>query len=538
MAKTPIPRFLVPSLGALALAAAFFVHLQRHGPPIILPANLSLDGGGTPGLLPPEPPRPAPRPDEDLLTRWRDTPVPEILAALPESPPVATAPPPLAFPETENSDPYLPRFIPMADASRPAPGVHAHGDYDHDGDLDEFVGRGKDLPSSLLRRESDGGLTDVTLDAGLLDFLDITAAAWVDFDLDGRLDLFLVADTDDPRLRTRLFHQGEAGKFTALTTDLSLDGSTDLRVRDFRWLDVDGDSFPDLLLSLHDGKNGSARLLLATPAAVPINWELTDATVAYALDQVPGGGPVAWGDLDQDGRPELVVAAEDMLSIMGRKDPAPFAPFVDLAPSLEIDGGVAAPSALLFEDLDGDGHLDLALVGGHPEAPAARAWWNVGGLRFREIPGAAGLVTSAPLRSLRWIDVEGNGRPGILLAAGASPQASLLAPTPETRGERARVVIRLNPPEQAVALGARLTLVVRDENWTLSTLHRLVDEPEEIIGLGSAERLESLSVEWPDRDRGRTEFGQLPVNHRLELGPGPEVVKSTPLDPAPPAEDS
>lgn len=541
MAKTPIPRFLVTSLGAIALAAAFFIHLQRHG----LPLDFSSDPGGVPvappGLLPPSPaPSPLPRPDVELMTRWGGTPVPEILAALPQPPVPEAAAVPLVFPEGEDRDPYLPRFVPVADGARPVPGpaVVAHGDFDGDGDLDAFVGRGMGLPSSLFRLEEDGGRSDVTLKAGLLDFLDLTGAAWVDFDLDGRLDLFVVADTVDPRYRLRLFRQSAPGKFTVLPVDLSPGGSPALRVRDFRWLDVDGDAFPDLLLSLDDGEGGALRLLLATPAAEANDWGYADATAALALDGVRGGGPVAWGDLDGDGRLELIAAAEGELSVLGREALSPFAPFVDLTAPLEIGGGIVAPAALGCEDLDGDGYLDLALVGGTEGAPAARAWWNVGGLRFREIPGGAGLVASAPILRMRWVDVEGNGRPGFLLGSAADPAASLLAPTAETRGDRARVVIHLTPPDHAVAPGARLTLVVRDENWTLFTLHRLVDEPEEIIGLGAAERLESLTIRWPDREGSRTEFGPLPVNHRLELGATPESVKATPLDPATPATDS
>src|SRR5262245_26167917 len=65
----------------------------------------------------------------------------------------------------------------------------AVGDFDNDGDDDLFVSA---LGQSLLFRNDKGVFTDVTKKAGLLGPSEFsTSAAWVDYDKDGLLDLFV-----------------------------------------------------------------------------------------------------------------------------------------------------------------------------------------------------------------------------------------------------------------------------------------------------------------------------------------------------------
>ncbi len=96
-------------------------------------------------------------------------------------------------------------------------------DFDNDGHLDVFVLRGAWMrsegkhPDSLLRNRGDGTFEDVTEAAGLLSFHPSQTAAWLDFDGDGRLDLFVGNESlpgpTQPRHFCELFHNQGDGTF-------------------------------------------------------------------------------------------------------------------------------------------------------------------------------------------------------------------------------------------------------------------------------------------------------------------------------------
>jgi hypothetical protein len=69
----------------------------------------------------------------------------------------------------------------------------AAGDYDNDGFSDLFVTRLGyfDGQAALYHNNGDGTFTDVTRDSGVTSWAPGFTAGWVDFDCDGRLDLFI-----------------------------------------------------------------------------------------------------------------------------------------------------------------------------------------------------------------------------------------------------------------------------------------------------------------------------------------------------------
>src|SRR5437763_13412706 len=90
------------------------------------------------------------------------------------------------------------------------------GDFNGDGHLDLFVGRravarryGLTPRSYLLENDGAGHFVDVTLDKapGLAQAGMVTAAAWVDYDHDGRLDLIVTAEW----MAVRVFHHEHGG---------------------------------------------------------------------------------------------------------------------------------------------------------------------------------------------------------------------------------------------------------------------------------------------------------------------------------------
>ena len=144
-----------------------------------------------------------------------------------------------------------------------------HADYDNDGRLDVLVLRGAgllgeigDQPPSLLRNRGDGVFEDVTEAAGLLFFAPTQCGAWGDFDNDGRLDLFvgiessaipgfevplyqeLAPRTDRP---SKLFRNLGNGKFVDVAASVGVNVTG--YIRGAAWGDVDNDGFPELAVA-------------------------------------------------------------------------------------------------------------------------------------------------------------------------------------------------------------------------------------------------------------------------------------------------
>ncbi len=192
-------------------------------------------------------------------------------------------------------------------------------DYDNDGHLDVLVLRGAgflgdlgDQPPSLLRNRGDGTFEDVTEKAGLLFFAPTQAGAWGDFDNDGLLDLFVGIESSTvpgydiplyqelamrPPRPCKLFHNNGDGTFTdvAAATGLNLTGY----VKGAVWGDIDNDGFPDLAIAQSYGP----ALLFRNQADAKSKRHF-----AAPIELEPGrSSSVVFFDYDQDGWLDLFV---------------------------------------------------------------------------------------------------------------------------------------------------------------------------------------------------------------------------------------
>ncbi len=192
-------------------------------------------------------------------------------------------------------------------------------DYDNDGHLDVLVLRGAgflgdlgDQPPSLLRNRGDGTFEDVTEKAGLLFFAPTQAGAWGDFDNDGLLDLFVGIESSivpgydiplyqdlamRPSRPCKLFHNNGDGTFTdvAAAVGLNLTGY----VKGAAWGDIDNDGFPDLAVAQSYGP----ALLFRNQADAKSKRHF-----AAPIELEPGrSSSVVFFDYDQDGWLDLFV---------------------------------------------------------------------------------------------------------------------------------------------------------------------------------------------------------------------------------------
>ena len=245
-------------------------------------------------------------------------------------------------------------------------------DYDGDGDLDLFAAF-RDVPNRLLRNDR-GRFVDVTKDSGIGDPRKTVSAVWWDFDRDGDLDLFTANQEGEAN---GLYRQA-AGMFADVAGEFGVtglprpkeDGGVGPSVADFD-LDHDFDLFvanygPS---ALYRNDGGRAFVEAARASGIELNGH---------------GVTSGWGDLDNDGRPDLYVANfiagqpsyRDALFINGTT-------FVDALP--EVMRRHEATHGVQFVDFDRDGRLDLALTNNDPDGGGHPLLRNTATMRGRAI---------------------------------------------------------------------------------------------------------------------------------------------------------
>ena len=283
----------------------------------------------------------------------------------------------------------------------------AVGDYNNDGHEDLFVVGVHG--NQLYRNNGDGTFTDVTEKAGFgapgVKNLWSVAAAWIDYDGDGRLDLFISNYCDwtpesDPVCGgychpdvyraepMQLFHNNGDGTFTQVT---SKEGFPEVlgKGMGIAMADFAGDGRPGLFVA-----NDNARNLLFRSTERGFQEIGTEAEVAYNGDgrNISGMG-ADFGDIDGDGRPDLVMTGlrNETYDVFLNRGAAAF------------EDGSASTGLLALSrpwsgwgcglvDLDNDGWLDLFVAGGGFEAKDAQAnrvFRNVKG-KFADVSEMAG----------------------------------------------------------------------------------------------------------------------------------------------------
>ena len=187
-------------------------------------------------------------------------------------------------------------------------------DFDNDGRADILVLRGGwwgvngNYPLSLLHNRGDGTFEDVTQRAGLLHLGPTQTAAWADYDNDGWLDLFVGYESTPGNAQpSKLFHNNHDGTFTDVSATLP---RVDAFVKGVAWGDFNNDGRPDLYVSVREGSNMLLRNDGPADPAHPdaAHWRFTN--VAAQAGVVPHGNTFAtwFFDYDNDGWPDLFVA--------------------------------------------------------------------------------------------------------------------------------------------------------------------------------------------------------------------------------------
>jgi len=403
-----------------------------------------------------------------------------------------------------------------------------HADYDNDGDVDILVLRGAWLgrhgafPNSLLRNRGDATFVDVTEAAGLLSFRPTQTAAWVDYDGDGDLDLF-VGNESSPGMAApcELFSNNGDGTFTEVASDVGLDlvGF----VKAVSWGDYDNDGRPDLFLS----RLGQPNLLFKNLGPSNGGWRFVDVTTTAGVDEPEFSFPAWFWDYDNDGWLDLLVlpfpnfTSESLNSVIagylgdpsGGSTPSLYrnrgdGSFDDMSSTAGLEHNMLAMGAN-FGDLDNDGNLEFYVGTGEPDLSTLvpnRMYRSSGDGRFATATLSGGFGHLQKGHGIAWGDIDFDGDQDIYAVMGGAYPADVAYDALFVNPGNENRWITLELEGRAAnrsAIGTRVRLSVKTPHGP-RYIHTVVGSGgsfgasslRQEIGLGRATAIERIEIDW------------------------------------------
>jgi enediyne biosynthesis protein E4 len=322
-------------------------------------------------------------------------------------------------------------------------------DYDNDGWLDIFLVNGTRLEgfpagqeptNHLFKNNRDGTFTDVTLKAGLARTGWGQGVCIGDYDNDGYEDLFVAYFG-----KNALYHNNGDGTFTDVSeksgvagngkcwntgcafVDYDRDGKLDLFVANYIDMDLATAPVPESGPCLYKGikvacgppgLNGGKNILYHNNG----DGTFMDVSESVGLWQTNGtyGLGVLTADFDNDGWPDIFVADDSTASALYQNQKN--GKFVDVALdagcALSADGKPQAGMGVSAGDYDLDGNLDILKTNFAGDTPTL--YHNLGASTFEDTTFQAGLGMHT--QYLGWgcgfFDFDNDGWPDILICNG------------------------------------------------------------------------------------------------------------------------
>jgi len=179
-------------------------------------------------------------------------------------------------------------------------GTCAWGDIDGDGDYDLIVAGSGTFVTAY--RNDGGRFSDATKEFGLSGVPSGYSLNLVDYDNDGALDLYMAMNGWNGPMRNMLFHN-EKGRFVNVSAKSGLDDAGSGFVS--LWGDLDNDGWLDMVIANGVLKEGSVPQIYRNNG----NGTFTNVTVQAGLKEPASFGAigVALGDYDKDGRLDLFI---------------------------------------------------------------------------------------------------------------------------------------------------------------------------------------------------------------------------------------
>ena len=431
-------------------------------------------------------------------------------------------------------------------------------DYDNDGHDDLFVtswGQNR-----LYRNRGDGTFENVTARAGLTNAKPRWGAgcAFIDYDRDGRLDLFAanyidfdLADAPVPESglcrykgmpvacgppglrggKNVLYHNNGDGTFADVSVRAGVTAAAGTYGLGVSTLDFDNDGWTDLYVA----NDSNPSTLYRNNHDGTFTDIAVTAGCAYSQDGKPQAGMgVAIGDYDRDGTMDIFKTnfAGDTSTLYANSG-------TGFCEDRTFQSGIGRNTRWLgwgvgFVDLDLDGWLDLFLVNGHvyPEVERLQSevgyqqrkvvYRNLGNGRFEDVTEALGPPVTTPKagRSAAFADLDNDGDIDIVVNnVNDTPD---LFRTNAPAGRSWLLVRLVGHTSNRSAIGARVRVTIDGRVQTQEVRgggsYYAQNDLRVHFGLGDAVRADRIDVRWPT---GVEEtWTDVPVNRILTLEEG------------------
>jgi len=440
------------------------------------------------------------------------------------------------------------------------------GDYDNDGRPDMLVTYyGHNI---LYRNLGNGRFADVTAQAKL----PVTGTRWgtgcafLDYDRDGYVDLFVANYVDLdlnatpraganpncvwkglpvmcgpsglPKGRNALFHNNRDGTFTDVSEQAGIlkpGGRYGLGVVA---ADFDNDGWPDIYVAC----DMTPSLLYHNRGDGTFEERGVEAGVAYNYDgRLQAGMGVAVADYDGNGFLDIAKSnfSGDLTSLY-ENDGGLY--FNDVSQQAGLGKNQLLGWGIAFTDIDEDGWKDIVLANGHvyPEVDNSPVgdrylqktllYRNLGNGRFQDITSEAGpaFQLARPARGLAVGDVDGDGRPEIVIVNMNAPPSLLKNLGPRGHFIRVRLV---GTTSNRMAIGARATIEAGGRTQIDEVLsggsYLSQNEQTMHFGLGSATMVDRIEVRWPTGKK--QEWKRVPADQTVTLTEGQAEIAAKPF---------
>ncbi|MGH9402999.1 MAG: tetratricopeptide repeat protein, partial [Terriglobia bacterium] len=398
-------------------------------------------------------------------------------------------------------------------------------------------------PNFLFRNNRDGTFDDVTRQTGLdrnnnrFSF----ACGWCDYDANGWPDLYVANDFG----KKNLYHNNGDGAFTDVAEEAGvLDTGAGMSVC---WLDYDNDGKQDLYVA--DMWTAAGQRLTHLDSFMPNTpRDVRDLYRKHSMGNslfrndgkfqnesaMSGAGMGRWAwssdawDFDHDGFPDLYIAngmisgpeTSELSSFFWRQVVAR-SPLGGV-PTDAYEQGWNAINELIRSDATWSGYERNVLYANNRDGT------------FSEVSGAAGLDLIDDSRSFALADIDHDGRLEIILKNRTAPQVRVFHNVMPGLGHSLSFKLKGSKSNKD-AIGASITLRAasgKQTKFLQAGSGFLAQHSKEVFfGVGQSSESVHVTLRWPN---GLVEgFENVPVNHRIEIEEGAGRFKATPYSNGP-----